>query len=62
MSDAPPLDVNDLTVAYGQKPVVWEASVQFPSQCLAAIVGPNGAGKSSFLKAILELIPRTSGR
>ena len=62
MSDEIPLDVNDLTVAYGQKPVVWEVSVQFPSQCLAAIVGPNGAGKSTFLKAILELIPRSSGR
>ena len=63
MSDtATPLDVDDLTVAYGQKPVVWEASVKFPAQCLAAIVGPNGAGKSTFLKAVLELVPRTSGR
>jgi manganese/zinc/iron transport system ATP- binding protein len=64
MSENPnlPLQVNDLTVAYGRKPVVWEASVEFPSQCLAAIVGPNGAGKSTFLKSVLDLIPRTSGK
>ena len=57
-----PLKVSDLTVAYGRKPVVWEASVEFPSKSLAAIVGPNGAGKSTFLKAVLDLVPRTSGR
>lgn len=57
-----PLRVSDLTVAYGRKPVVWEVSVDFPERCLAAIVGPNGAGKSTFLKAILELIPRMSGK
>ena len=64
MSEDPnlPLSVKDLTVAYGRKPVVWEASVEFPDRCLAAIVGPNGAGKSTFLKSVLDLIPRTSGQ
>ena len=61
-SEVFPLDVSDLTVAYGQKPVVWEAAAQFPEQRLTAIVGPNGAGKTTFLKAALDLIPRTSGR
>ena len=57
-----PLQVRDLTVSYGRKPVVWEAEAGFPRGCLAAIVGPNGAGKSTFLKAVLDLVPRASGR
>ncbi len=32
-----------------------------PAGCLAGIIGPNGAGKSTFLKAVLGIIPRTSG-
>ena len=61
-SESFPLDVSDLTVSYGEKPVVWEADVQFHGEKLTAIVGPNGAGKSSFLKAVLDLVPRASGQ
>jgi manganese/zinc/iron transport system ATP- binding protein len=35
---------------------------QVPPASLVAIVGPNGAGKSTLLRAILNLIPRTSGK
>lgn len=55
------LAVRDLTVAYHQKPVVWDVDVQVPSGSLAAVVGPNGAGKSTLIKACLGLIPKTSG-
>ncbi|MEZ6095661.1 MAG: ABC transporter ATP-binding protein [Pirellulaceae bacterium] len=57
-----PLSVYDLTVAYYRKPVVWDVTFDVPAGKLVGIVGPNGAGKSTLLKAIMDLIPRTSGR
>jgi manganese/zinc/iron transport system ATP- binding protein len=57
-----PLSVYDLTVAYYRKPVVWDVSFDVTPGKLVGIVGPNGAGKSTLLKAIMDLIPRTSGR
>lgn len=56
-----PLTVRDLTVAYHRKPVVWDVDLSIPEGKLVSIVGPNGAGKSTFLKACLDLIPRSSG-
>jgi manganese/zinc/iron transport system ATP- binding protein len=55
------IEVHNLTVAYGQKPVLWDIDIAIPSGHLVAIVGPNGAGKSTFLKAVLGLIPATTG-
>jgi manganese/zinc/iron transport system ATP- binding protein len=55
------IEVHSLTVAYGQKPVLWDVDVSIPSGKLVAIVGPNGAGKSTLLKAILGLISATNG-
>jgi len=57
----PPLQVRDLTVAYHHSPVLWDVSYQAPAGKLIGIVGPNGAGKSTFLKAILGLVPASSG-
>lgn len=57
-----PLSVYDLTVAYDRKPVVWDVEFDIPNGSLVGIVGPNGAGKSTLLKAIMDLIPRASGR
>jgi len=57
----PAIEVHNLTVAYGQKPVLWDIDVSIPTGQLIAIVGPNGAGKSTLLKAILGLIPVASG-
>ncbi len=57
-----PLSVYDLTVAYHRKPVVWDVGFDVPAGSLVGIVGPNGAGKSTLLKAVMDLIPRASGR
>lgn len=57
-----PLSVYDLTVAYDRKPVVWDVGFDVPAGSLVGIVGPNGAGKSTLLKAVMDLIPRASGR
>lgn len=55
------IKVEDLTVAYHDKPVLWDLDVEVPRSVLMAIVGPNGAGKSTLLKSILGLIKPTAG-
>jgi manganese/zinc/iron transport system ATP- binding protein len=58
----PAVEVTDLTVAYGDKPVLWDVDLKVPSATLMAIVGPNGAGKTTLIKAILGLIPPAAGQ
>jgi manganese/zinc/iron transport system ATP- binding protein len=55
------LEINDLTVAYRNKPVLWDIDLCVPSGVLMGIIGPNGAGKSTLIKAALSLIPRAAG-
>lgn len=57
-----PLSIHDLTVAYHTKPVVWDVDLDVPAGRLVGIVGPKGAGKSTLIKAVMDLIPRASGR
>jgi len=56
------VDVADLTVAYRDKPVLWDIDMQVPSGVLMCIIGPNGAGKTTLIKAILGLIRPAAGR
>jgi manganese/zinc/iron transport system ATP- binding protein len=62
MKSASPLSVNDLTVAWHRKPVIWDVDLEVPPGQLVGVVGPNGAGKSTLLKAIMDLVPKASGR
>lgn len=55
------VEVEDMTVAYKEKPVLWDIDLKIPKAVLMAIVGPNGAGKSTLIKAMLELIKPISG-
>lgn len=57
----PIIEVHDLTVAYNQKPVLWGIDLSLPKGSLVGIVGPNGAGKSTLIKAIMDLVPLSSG-
>ena len=50
------IEVDDLTVAYHQKPVLWDIDLKIPHGVLMAIVGPNGAGKSTLIKSIMNLV------
>jgi manganese/zinc/iron transport system ATP- binding protein len=56
------LHVEDLTVAYQRKPVLWDIDLDVPTGVLMAIIGPNGAGKTTLIKAVLNLIPHAAGR
>jgi manganese/zinc/iron transport system ATP- binding protein len=53
--------IDDLTVAYKYKPVLWDIDLAIPEGILMAIVGPNGAGKSTLIKAILNIIKPIAG-
>jgi manganese/zinc/iron transport system ATP- binding protein len=55
------ISVEDLTVAYDQKPVLWDVDMFVPQGTLMAIVGPNGAGKSTLIKTILGLVKPVAG-
>ena len=56
-----PLSIRGLTVAYDDKPAIWDLDYEAPDKGLVAIIGPNGAGKSTLIKAVLGLVPRLAG-
>jgi len=56
------LRVEGLTVHYGDFPALWDISLTVPRGHLVGIIGPNGAGKTTFIRAVLNLIDRSSGR
>lgn len=58
---APPLEIENLTVAYREKAVLRDVTVSMPPGKLTAIIGPNGAGKSTLIKSVLEIVPTASG-
>jgi len=55
------LELHDLSVAYHQRPVIYGADLEVPRGKLVGIIGPNGAGKSTLIKAVMNLVPVTSG-
>lgn len=56
------VEIEDMTVAYQEKPVLWDIDLKIPKGILMAIVGPNGAGKSTLIKATLGLIKPITGK
>jgi len=57
----PAIKVEDLTVAYGERPVLWDVDMEVPAGILMAVVGPNGAGKTSLIKAVTGLVRPVAG-
>ncbi len=55
------IKIEDLTMAYHEKPVLWDIDATVQKNSITAIVGPNGAGKSTLLKGILGLLKPLSG-
>ncbi len=56
------IEVQDLTVAYRDHPVLWDIDLRVPRGILMAIVGPNGAGKTTLIKAMLGLVATAAGQ
>lgn len=55
------IEINDLTVAYKFKPVLWDIDLVVPAGVMMAVVGPNGAGKSTLIKALLGIVKPLAG-
>lgn len=58
----PLVSVQDVSVAYGAQLALSHASLTLLGGEFSAIIGPNGAGKSTLLKALLGLVPVSSGQ
>lgn len=53
--------INNLSVYYGQTPALAGVCLEVDDGEYLGIIGPNGGGKTTLLKAILGLVPITSG-
>jgi ABC-type cobalamin/Fe3+-siderophores transport system ATPase subunit len=56
------LHIDQLTVAYGEKTVLREVSLDVTGGEVLGLVGPNGAGKSTLIRAASGVIKILSGR
>lgn len=61
-SPAPLLEVDGVSVRYGERTAVQSVSFAIGPGELVAITGPNGAGKTTLLRALLGLVPVAEGR
>lgn len=55
------IEIKELTVFYGDIPAVTGINLTVADGEYLGIIGPNGGGKSTLLKAILGLVPKSSG-
>jgi branched-chain amino acid transport system ATP-binding protein len=55
------LDVKELTVGYGQQPVLRRVSIHVAAGSITCVLGANGAGKSTLLRAISGLLEPWEG-
>ena len=60
-AEKPVVEIHDLTVTYSRKPVLWGIDLTLPQGSLVGIIGPNGAGKSTLIKAMMGIVPSSSG-
>ena len=56
------LEVQGVSVGYGDKIVLQDLSFNVPHGARVAVVGPNGAGKSTLFKALVGLLPLQDGK
>lgn len=55
------IETHNLTVSYNKRPVLWNIDFELPTGSIVGIIGPNGSGKTTLLKAIMGLVPTSSG-
>jgi len=55
------LEVRDVTIAYGGRPVVAEVSFVLEQGAIGCLLGPSGCGKTTLLRAIAGFEPVSAG-
>lgn len=56
------LSAKDATLAIGNRVILDRVNVDVRASEIVTVIGPNGAGKSTLVRAMLGLLPLTSGR
>ncbi len=56
------MKIENLTVTYGNKPVLRDISLEFGKGEFVFLIGGSGSGKTSLIKALIGEIPPKSGR
>jgi phospholipid/cholesterol/gamma-HCH transport system ATP-binding protein len=54
--------VKNLTIGYGEVPILQDVSLSVPSGESLIILGPSGCGKTSLFRALTGLLPPLTGR
>ena len=54
--------VRHLFAGYGNKKVLEDVDISFPSDQLPGLIGPNGSGKSTLLKCIYRVMKPSAGQ
>jgi heme ABC exporter ATP-binding subunit CcmA len=55
------IKIHNVTLAYGDRPVLAHFSLTVPAGDAVAVRGPNGSGKSTLLRAVAGLLPPRAG-
>jgi branched-chain amino acid transport system ATP-binding protein len=61
MSSLPLLEISALSAGYGRTNVLRDVDVTVAKGEIVSLIGSNGAGKSTLLKAVVGLVPPSSG-
>ncbi|MFD9037787.1 ABC transporter ATP-binding protein [Streptomyces bottropensis] len=56
------LSAEDVTLAYDQRVIAEQLSVEIPDNSFTVIVGPNACGKSTLLRALSRMLKPSQGR
>ncbi|MFF5311655.1 ABC transporter ATP-binding protein [Streptomyces massasporeus] len=56
------LSAENVTLAYDQRVIAEQLSVEIPDQSFTVIVGPNACGKSTLLRALSRMLKPSQGR
>ena len=56
------LELQQLTVAYGEARALWDISLQVARGELLCVVGPNGAGKTTLVNTVAGILKPAAGR
>lgn len=50
------LNVENVSLGYGEKTIVKDLTLEFPKGKITAIIGPDGCGKSTLLRGVSRLL------